>query len=381
MNILLYAEVNLLCLAILTVIAIGMQKGERSRRRSFFESSVWCSILAGFCDLLWNMGQTSHLTISQANAYAMNFVYFLGLSGAAFFMFLYFEHPAQSWVLKNRLTMAAAALPVAVMAGLLVRSLFDGCIFYIDDAGGYHRGSMFYMQLILSYGYVVLAAAGKLLRVIRRASFTSHDELCAVLLLAVPALLSGFVQSRVPEAPVSALGIVMADLLIYIHSLQQMVSTDVLTGISNRRELLRVLAEQTDALNRENHLYFLFIDIDSFKQINDIYGHNEGDRVLRLVASVLKHICLETNGYCGRYGGDEFAVLQRMDSEEEIAAFRKKICDAVEKKSKAEALAYTVSVSIGCAEYTGEGMALHELISQADSNMYHRKNHKRSLSI
>lgn len=377
MNILLYAEVNLMSLAVLTIIAIGMQSREKSRRESFFEASVWCSNLAVFCDLLWNIGQTSYLTISQANAYAVNFVYFLGLSSAAFFMFLYFENPVQSCVFKSRLAMAAAALPVAVMAGLLIRSLFDGCIFYIDDAGEYHRGSAFYMQLILSYGYVVAAAAEKLVHAIRRTSFTSRDEFYAVLLLAAPMLLSGFLQSQVPNAPISAIGIVLAELLIYIHSLQQMVSTDVLTGISNRRELLRVLAEQTEALKREDHLYFLFIDIDSFKQINDIYGHNEGDRVLKLVASVLKRLCLETNGYCGRYGGDEFAVLQRVDSEEEIAAFRRKIHDSVEKKSKAEALAYTVRVSIGCAEYIGDGMEIHELISQADSNMYHRKNHKR----
>ena len=131
MNILLYAEVNLMSLAVLTIIAIGMQSGERSRREDFFEASVWCSNLAIFCDLLWNIGQTSYLTISQANAYAVNFVYFLGLSSAAFFMFLYFENPVQSCVLKSRLAMAAAALPVAVMAGLLIRSLFDGCIFYI----------------------------------------------------------------------------------------------------------------------------------------------------------------------------------------------------------------------------------------------------------
>lgn len=316
MNILLYAEVNLMSLAVLTIIAIGMQSREKSRRESFFEASVWCSNLAVFCDLLWNIGQTSYLTISQANAYAVNFVYFLGLSSAAFFMFLYFENPVQSCVFKSRLAMAAAALPVAVMAGLLIRSLFDGCIFYIDDAGEYHRGSAFCMQLILSYGYVVAAAAEKLVHAIRRTSFTSRDEFYAVLLLAAPTLLSGFLQSQVPNAPISAIGIVLAELLIYIHSLQQMVSTDVLTGISNRREFLRVLAEQTEALKREDHLYFLFIDIDSFKQINDIYGHNEGDRVLKLVASVLKRLCLETNGYCGRYGGDEFAVLQRMDSED-----------------------------------------------------------------
>ena len=65
-------------------------------------------------------------------------------------------------------------------------------------------------------------------------------------------------------------------------------------------------------------LYFLFIDVDSFKQINDTYGHNEGDRALKIIAEVLSSLPEKTGGFCARYGGDEFAVVQVLSGKEDI---------------------------------------------------------------
>ena len=58
----------------------------------------------------------------------------------------------------------------------------------------------------------------------------------------------------------------------------------------------------------QERLLFLFIDVDDFKGINDVYGHDEGDRVLRIVAEALREVCAEHNASFGRYGGDEFTV-------------------------------------------------------------------------
>ena len=141
--------------------------------------------------------------------------------------------------------------------------------------------------------------------------------------------------------------------------------------------ILNHLEEQHASLKKDEKLYFLFIDIDSFKMINDTYGHNEGDKALRIVAEALKEICLDTKGFCARYGGDEFAVVQVLKSDEDITDLKKQIYNYVEDKNNKQRLAYTLSVSIGCAEYTPEAESVLEVISNADENMYNNKMNKK----
>ena len=69
-------------------------------------------------------------------------------------------------------------------------------------------------------------------------------------------------------------------------------------------------------------LYFLFIDVDSFKQINDTYGHNEGDRALKIIAEVLSSLSEKTGGFCARYAGDEFAFIRKFAACERVTDFR-----------------------------------------------------------
>ena len=121
---------------------------------------------------------------------------------------------------------------------------------------------------------------------------------------------------------------------------------------------------------------FLFIDIDGFKQINDTYGHNEGDHVLELVALVLREICHETGDLCARYGGDEFAVVKTVEENENIASLCRGICKKVEEKNEKSGVAYYFQLSIGCAEYV-PGESIQDLILRADSNMYANKDKNR----
>ncbi|MEE0896153.1 MAG: GGDEF domain-containing protein, partial [Acutalibacteraceae bacterium] len=140
---------------------------------------------------------------------------------------------------------------------------------------------------------------------------------------------------------------------------------------------LKQLEEKVLALKKDENLYFLFIDLDSFKQVNDKHGHNEGDRALKTVASVLKSVCDRTGGFCARYGGDEFAVVQILGTDGNIDDVRKEICDLIERKGAEQALAYNISVSIGYAEYPKQAKNIQDLIYCADSDMYDVKMKKK----
>lgn len=149
--------------------------------------------------------------------------------------------------------------------------------------------------------------------------------------------------------------------------------TDGLTRVFNRRKLesdLRI--EVARSLRYHHPLSVLMIDIDHFKLINDKFGHQVGDDVLRTVGTTLDHECRETDG-AYRYGGEEFTVLLR-ETDADLATavaerFRSRIAEAVDVKI----LPQPVSVSIGVASLNGEVEGATMLIRAADMALYQAK--------
>lgn len=378
MDTVLYAEINIFSIAVLLVIAFksSMTEMEQPLKNKLFSFSVWFVTAANVFDLLWKLSNTKYWTLPLPVTLGINFMYFMCFGLSSYFWFLYSEVTAKKDILR-RARLIGEAFPLFVLVGLLIVSMFNGCLFYFDENMEYHRGPLYYLQGILSYGYIGIASVKSLIEVGKKKNYSHKEELFTVASFSVPLLLCGAAQLFFQSAPVMTLGVSAAYLIVYINSLQILISIDSLTGLNNRRELLKHLEEKVLALKKDENLYFLFIDLDSFKQINDKYGHNEGDRALKAVASVLKSVCGRTGGFCARYGGDEFAVVQVLETGGNIDDVRKEICELIERKSTEQALAYNISVSVGYAEYPKRAKNIQDLIYCADSDMYDVKMRKK----
>jgi diguanylate cyclase (GGDEF)-like protein len=164
------------------------------------------------------------------------------------------------------------------------------------------------------------------------------------------------------------------------ESLRQQSIRDVLTGLYNRRfleesaqrEVLRALRLQ--AQGGHNGLALLMIDIDHFKNFNDLHGHEVGDQVLREVAQVLQR---QTRGsdVAARYGGEEFTVVL-VDIPAELALERaEKVRADVEKLvlHPSGKVVGTVTISIGLAQFPTHGSTVEELLLAADKALYEAK--------
>ncbi|MDD6213635.1 MAG: GGDEF domain-containing protein [Firmicutes bacterium] len=139
---------------------------------------------------------------------------------------------------------------------------------------------------------------------------------------------------------------------MYICSLQSLVSIDdPLTGINNRRQLFTYLSYKIKYLDKNERLYFILLDIDMFKRINNTYVHNEGDKAIVIVENALREMCRKTNGFCARYGGDEFAFVQTLNSGARINAFVKKITSDIQHAAKAPGILHPIDISVLCAGY------------------------------
>lgn len=157
---------------------------------------------------------------------------------------------------------------------------------------------------------------------------------------------------------------------VYIKNLNDMAYVDALTGIGNRH-----------ALRRDYHTYqghevtVAMLDLDNFKLINDTYGHEEGDRVLRDVGKLLS----DTFGkeYCYRYGGDEFLLIVPDIS---ISEFNEELETLKQNKPAIDDTVWAgFSVGFVRAALTDPSM-LRKLISKADEKMYESKREKNSIA-
>lgn len=141
--------------------------------------------------------------------------------------------------------------------------------------------------------------------------------------------------------------------------------TDALTGISNRRALM-LDAEQ---VCREGSLswYFVMLDIDDFKRINDRFGHDVGDQVLKETALILgRHF---PDGHFGRLGGEEFGVLLKPDDERHLAQRLQALLDDIRSNTRTGTC---FSFSAGVARFA-PGYQPSDLLKQADSELYQAK--------
>ncbi|MBR2270911.1 MAG: GGDEF domain-containing protein [Fibrobacter sp.] len=162
----------------------------------------------------------------------------------------------------------------------------------------------------------------------------------------------------------------MIILFVYLNSQNQLISTDPLTALNNRNQLQRYLQLSHDSIDH----YVVMVDIDKFKQINDTYGHVEGDRALVLVSKALKSACgrLGKSTFLCRYGGDEFLIV--VPTELPGLAIRViKDCLKEELSSHYAKPSYALEVSIGYAFWNGKLSNFKKSVAEADEKMYEDK--------
>jgi diguanylate cyclase (GGDEF)-like protein len=150
--------------------------------------------------------------------------------------------------------------------------------------------------------------------------------------------------------------------------LQELVVTDALTGLGNRRVLEDRLVAEMSASRRGRKISLLMLDIDHFKLRNDTFGHQDGDEVLREMGNLMRRI-VRGNELGARYGGEEFAVLMPNASEDEAAGLARRLLREV-RTTKWEHR--PITVSIGVAESV-KAMTPSELITAADTALYAAK--------
>ncbi len=174
--------------------------------------------------------------------------------------------------------------------------------------------------------------------------------------------------------------------VIYLskEKIERMAITDELTGLYNRRQLFKQLEMEVKRSIRYNiPLGFIMIDVDYFKKVNDTYGHQTGDMVLKEIATSISDSCREVD-FVARYGGEEFAVVASSADTERLRLIAERIRKSVEKKKIRcpNGIEIAVTVSLGLVSFGKEELKKIEkltlLVDSADEALYRAKENGRN---
>jgi len=156
--------------------------------------------------------------------------------------------------------------------------------------------------------------------------------------------------------------------------LAEIAQLDQLTGLPNRYLFQDFLTRSLARAARFGHcVALLLVDLDRFKPVNDIYGHNAGDRLLQLIAGRLRSV-VRASDLVARLGGDEFTVvLTDLDDPDAAVGQAERLLEAIRRPVELGGYEVEVGASIGIAVYPRDATGIEELLSSADAAMYTAK--------
>jgi len=155
-----------------------------------------------------------------------------------------------------------------------------------------------------------------------------------------------------------------------LRELEEAVNTDALTGVGNRRATERILRRKLDELSRYEWPFgVIFVDLDGFKEINDEYGHEAGDVLLRTIGQTLEHN-LRSSDFLGRWGGEEFVIIASEVDASAILRTAERFRALIESsvgRFNGQDLTVTASIGATAARRTD---TMSSIVDRADRLMY-----------
>lgn len=267
----------------------------------------------------------------------------------------------------------AAIIPMAVVAMLSLSSPWTGILFHITEDGMYTRGPLFMIQGGIAIAYNFSIPILSVVKILQTKSAMVRARAFSLIKFVVAPSLTGIVQIINPNTPIMCLGLTIGIYFVYVDVLNIQIYNDALTGLNNRRRAEIFLMDCIGSASEEHPFYLYGIDVDSFKGINDKYGHQEGDHALCMVAEALKQTADSHNGFAARMGGDEFLLATFNNRDQDPGSVRQDLDDKLKEICQRNNVSYTLSLSTGYTTVTSSRSRLAALLVEADKQLYNEK--------
>lgn len=360
-----YYVIDIVCLAVLLGMIISLSSNRDDLSRLFLIVS-WTIVFLCLFEFI--------LSVAMVRAYRMtaqlSTVCFV--CSTCYMSYTWFGYVSQrlndssqvSLRLKNNVSRIAAL----VFFAFVLWASFDERFFSIARNGRLILGP--YFLLLLSFGIFYSALSALIcLKGYLHSGDRKFRHLCVVIcLLSLFDIIAAMMQ-YLTKLPFICL-VATVSMIYYFISIQENgISLDSLTRLNNRSRLDLFFRENFVGVSSGSELsYMIFIDINKFKQINDSYGHMEGDRALKLVADSIREADFDLKVFNSRISGDEFVVVLTVQDRAEVDNYIIKLRESI--ADRCQDRPYTISISVGYTLIPDGCEDIQDVLKPAEVQMY-----------
>ena len=375
-----YTEASVICIIILLMILITDRiYNTKQEKQIWFGRAIIAFILYFISDACWAAMLSDQFPKIRSFAVLFNFTNYILLSLMGYGMLMFVAATEKMPFRKSLLKRHIVFSPIVISVLFITIAYIRNPLFWISAEN--ELNDLYYVfQISVPACYIL---AGFFLSVKYALKAESREErrrflFSGIVPLSVGAF--GMIQVFVLNAPTFCFGCTLMLLWFYIDNMQSLISVDDLTHLNNRGQINRYMDQLR--YSEDTGVYLMMIDIDRFKEINDTYGHAEGDHALIIASEALRQTCeqIKTPAFLGRYGGDEFTIIIQPSGEDEgpeqVVEIARRL---LSEKQQENQLPYNLRFSIGYDALKDKNDTVQECMERADEKLYLDK--KRSSNI
>jgi len=369
MDIFLYSEINLFAAIILLIIYVNIR---HKKVNNLCGQMLYMALLVAdaillfldTCTWVFDGIPTPLLTFLLTISYVLLYI-FAPIICSIWILYVDFLINRDNKRIKK--LCLSMIIPILFSTLLSILSAFGNVYFYIDANSIYHRGQYYILPLLLCFSI----QAYSIIYIIINRKRIHRPYIRSYLLFSLPPTFGGIIQSMFYGLSLVLPGATLSILFVFINIQNEQMNLDYLTGLFNRRQLDFYLHKLL--LHHKSKIVGIMVDLNSFKSINDSFGHTSGDEALKYCSQILKDT-FHHQGFISRFGGDEFVILLEINDENELPYIVEQLRQNLIHFSSTITLPYQIDFSIGAAVYNDNTkMSAHEFLNHIDDLMYQDK--------
>ncbi len=372
-----YVQAHIACILLLSIVFYKIVKGVNKQASQIYLGNLVVTLMLYYmAEIFWALVDGSVISSAPTMLYLSNIFTYILISIAAYYWYIISEALQRDKLIENTILRRLLATPVLVSALLVITAYRTGLVFYVDENGRLVNGSFYVILVIVPFAYLNSSSVKAFSRLANKDRYVDRNIYFMIGVFPFAPIILGAMQAIYWRVPFLCYGTVAAVYYVYLTTQEDLISIDPLTQTNNRNQLYKYLVQKMRNEEPGMSLFLIMVDIDRLRDINEAYGHAEGDRALNRVARAIKDACQGSRSrmFLSRYGADEFVVVAEMAYRAEAAWLADQIKNEVKRATNVDAAPYDIHVSVGISQYDYQvPVTIQSFIARADSDLYQNK--------
>ena len=372
-----YVQAHIACILLLSIVFYKIVKGVNKQASQIYLGNLVVTLMLYYiAEIFWALVDGSVISSAPTMLYLSNIFTYILISVAAYYWYIISEALQRDKLIENTILRRLLATPVLVSALLVITAYRTGLVFYVDDNGRLVNGTFYVILVIVPFAYLIASSVKAFSRFANKDRYVDRNIYFMIGVFPFAPIILGAMQAIYWRVPFLCYGTVAAVYYVYLTTQEDLISIDPLTQTNNRNQLYKYLVQKMRNEEPGMSLFLIMVDIDRLRDINEAYGHAEGDRALNRVARAIKDACQGSRSrmFLSRYGADEFVVVAEMAYRAEAAWLADQIKNEVKRATNVDAAPYDIHVSVGISQYDYQvPVTIQSFIARADSDLYQNK--------